>query len=409
MRMKYLYLCFQILCLTATLCLISRCINQYYLDKDSSQLEYLMFHDGEESVYPSFSICFPFWSAFHFSKVFQITKSEPKLSNFSYGTWYCYYYWGWDTEGCKEFWHNSVVDLFDIVDYENVTVDLMKHLLTLEIGLEHKGRVIWSNHKGKMKLSGAFYNIRNFTDIVQQNFTKEKVDSIRDPNIYLSYKSYNLYDTNKKCYSIDVPFIKGVLIQTLKLRIQGPLFFYGIRPSANEFSIKFHYPNQQLMSISKQTSWVSSYNFSRFYEKNIYLDDIHILQRRNKQNQPCHNENYDRYVIDKVTDLVGCKFNVFNNLKNFPLCNKSSQAKASIYEATNQIPPCRSLISVYDWYTESDKSNDNMNTSLMDLTIHYPDKIFEEIIYTKEYSFEALVGNIGGYIGKSAFLTLHAI
>ena len=37
------------------------------------------------------------------------------------------------------------------------------------------------------------------------------------------------------------------------------------------------------------------------------------------------------------------------------------------------------------------------------------DKIFEEIIYTKEYSFEALVGNIGGYIGKSAFLTFYTV
>ena len=405
--MKTFYLCFQILCLVATLTLISRCINQYYLDEDNSQLEYRKFHDGEGSIYPSFSICFPVQSAFDFGKMYNITISEPKLWKYLDTMWYCLskgYFWG----KCLELLHNFFGDLFDIVDYENVTINLMKHLLTLEIGLEHQGRVIWSNHNGKMKLSGAFNNIRIGADIVQQNFTKKKVDSIRDPNIYLSYKSYNVYDTNKKCYTVDIPFIKGIMIQSLKLRVRGSLFKKGIQPSKNQFSVRFHYPNQQLMSISKQTSWLSRYNFSRFYEKNIYLDDIHILQRRNKRSQPCHNENYDSYVIDRVTDLVGCTFHVFDNLKNFPFCNKSSQAKASIYEATNQIPPCRSLISAYDWYTESDKPDENMNTSLMDLTIHYPDKIFEEIIYTKEYSFEALVGNIGGYIGKSAFLIFHA-
>ena len=102
-----------------------------------------------------------------------------------------------------------------------------------------------------------------------RNFTKEKVDLIRAPNIYSSYKSYY-----EKCYSVDVPFIKGIQIRSLKLRIKGSIFRYGIRPTSNEFSVKFHHPNQQLRSTSAQRTWVSKYNISTFYEKIFIWDTL---------------------------------------------------------------------------------------------------------------------------------------
>ena len=249
-----------------------------------------------------------------------------------------------------------------------------------------------------MKLSGAFESVRGNGSIIQSNFTKQKVDLIRDPNIYLSYKSYYY-----KCYSVDIPLIRGIQITKLRLNFKGSVFKHGIRPSKNEFSVNFHYPNQQLKALSAQRTWVSAYNFSTFYEKHIYLGYVNILQRRNKRTQPCHDKDYDNYVIQKATKLVGCQFHVSNAMKNIPFCNTSSQISAFKYELTNKIPPCRRLISAYEWYTESDRSddNENMNTSLVDLTIHYPNDFYKELIYTQEYSFESLIGNIGGYIGKN--------
>ena len=273
----------------------------------------------------------------------------------------------------------------------------MEHLTTLEINLQHDGRVIWSNSNGRMKLSGAFTSIRTNSSIIKRNFTKEKIDLIRYPNIYLSYESYY-----EKCYSVDIPFVRGIQIRSLRLRVKGSIFRFGISPSDNDLVVKFHYPTQQLRSSSAQRTWVSKYDTSTFYEKNVYLGYINILQRRDKRTRPCHHEDYDGYVIEKVTKRIGCKFDVSNTMEDLPFCNKSSQIEAFKYEVTNQIPPCRSLISAYEWYTEFDRSNDNTNsTSLMDLIIHYPNDFYKELIYTKEYSLESLIGNIGGYIGKN--------
>ena len=393
MTLEKFNLCFQLVCFAATLCLISKCIHQYHLDKDNSQLEYQTFHDSKGSVYPSFSICLPEWQIFDYNKTYQASISEPRLSS-HLENWDCWWFWWW---GCQETWYQFLGDLFEFVDYENITVDLMEHLMTLEINLQHDGRVIWSNSNGIMELSGAFTSFRRNSSTVRRNLTKEKVDSIRDPNIYLSFKSYY-----EKCYSVDVPFIKDIQIRSLKLRIKGSIFRYGIRPTLDEFSVKFHYPNQQLRSSSAQRTWVSKYNISTFYEKNIYLGYINILQRRNKRTRPCHDKDYDSHVIEKAANLVGCKFGASNTLENLPFCNSSSQITTFQYEVKNQIPPCRSLISAYEWYTEYNRSNDNTNsTPLMDLIIHYPNDFYKELIYTKEYSLESLIGNIGGYIGKN--------
>ena len=393
MRLITFNACFQVICFVATTCLISKCIHEYHLDKDKSQLEYRKFHDGKGSIYPSFSICFPWYTLFNSTKMYQITKNEPKLSR-HVDHWYCWYFW-W---GCESEWYQLLGDLLQIVDYENVTIDFMKHLLSIEIHLKHHGRVIWSNNNGTMKLSGAFESVRRNASIIQRNFTKEKVDLIRDPNIYLSYKSYHY-----KCYSVDVPFVRGIQITKLRLKFKGSIFKHGIRPSRNEFRVNFHYPNQQSKALSAQRTWVSIYNFSTFYEKHIYLGYVNILQRRNKRAKPCHDKDYDSYVIEKATRLVGCKFHASTAIKTIPFCNTSSQIRAFNYELTNQIPPCRRLISAYEWYTETDKSdeNKNINTSLVDLTIHYPNDFYKELIYTQEYSFESLIGNIGGYIGKN--------
>ena len=393
MRLIAFNACFQVICFVATTCLISKCIHEYHLDKDNSQLEYQKFHDGKGSIHPSFSICFPWYTAFDFHKIYQISKSEPKLSQHIPG-WYCWFnFWG-----CYSEWNQLLGDLLEIVDYENVTVDFMAHLLTIEIHLKHHGRVIWSNYNGTMTLSGAFESVRRNASIIQRNFTKEKVNLIQNPNIYLSHKSYY-----RKCYSVDVPLIRGIQITKVRLKFEGSIFKHGIRPSENEFHVKFHYPHQLLKSSSAQKTWVSRYNFSTFYKKDIYLGYVNILQRRNKRTRPCHDKDYDRYVIEKATRLVGCKYHVSNTIEKIPFCNQSSQILAFKYEISNQIPPCRRLISAYEWYTESDKSNENanLNTSLVDLTIHYPNDFYKELIYTKEYSFESLIGNIGGYIGEN--------
>ena len=43
--------------MVAAVGLIGKCIHSYYLDKDVSQVEYRNFHETEEYIYPSITLC----------------------------------------------------------------------------------------------------------------------------------------------------------------------------------------------------------------------------------------------------------------------------------------------------------------------------------------------------------------
>ena len=273
------YYMFHLICFMATACLVLRCIYLYNKDDDTTQLEYRKFHDGDDSIYPSFSICFRTHSLFDKNKIMQVFKSERKRPK--HKKFFNWLYKRYFNKKCFTPSVYRMVRFFETVDYKNVTKDLMRHFISLEITLKNNGELIWSNQNGTFHLYKATETIpRNASDFreakVQSNFTKKRIDSIPRPKIYPSYNSYH-----KQCYSFDVPFIKGDPIKSIGLRINGSLFQCGIRPSKNEFSLKFHYPNQQLMSISAQGNWKSKFNFSTDYIRYINLGYIHILRRRN--------------------------------------------------------------------------------------------------------------------------------
>ena len=80
MQRESFLLLFEVLCFISTACLISKCIHQYYLDDDTSQLEYRKFHLDIGSIYPSISICFPSSSFFDYAAIHKIVMSMPKLA-----------------------------------------------------------------------------------------------------------------------------------------------------------------------------------------------------------------------------------------------------------------------------------------------------------------------------------------
>ena len=395
MQITKAYLIFQVICLITTGSLVVRCIRKYARDEDTTQVEYRKFHDGKESLYPSIAICFSTSSLFDQNVVEQAVLSKPKL--FKY--WKCLRKWSYGR--CRYVLIGLLGNLFEITDYDKVTKDLMSHLLNIKMSLQNDGKLIWSKSNGSLKLSLAYKTDMNNASIIHQNFTKEKIDTIPIPKIYPSYKSYF-----KKCYSLDLPFIEDVQIKKLELSFKGSIFRYGIRPHKNEFRVWFHYPNQQLMSMSAQNTWISKYRTSTHYQRDIYLGYINILQRRNKRRYPCHTQNHDQQVIKRATKLLECKYHDFDTANATRFCQKWSQVKAFKYELSKNIknPPCRSLVSAYDWYKEDDLSKGYKGEPKINLIFHYPDHFYKEIIYNKEYSFESLVGNIGGYIGNVNFL-----
>ena len=236
-----------------TIFLVMRCIHEYRLDKDISQVEYRSFHSMDGFIYPSFSICFhqPF-----------LEDKIDHLGGKEFG-WIHYL-----SFLAGDYWDEALLK----IDCDDVTADLAKHFLEIAVELEKDQQLFWKISDNSFQLTKAHR---------LKNTTKEKIASIKPPKFYVSYRSFW-----KKCFAIDMPFIKNEPIVSFRVEINGSIFKHGIRPNKNEFSVAFHYPNQNLNSFSAQTAWESKYNESLFYEMYISVAYLEVLNRRNKPSMP---------------------------------------------------------------------------------------------------------------------------
>ena len=95
-------------CAIATIALISNCFYNFWLDKDTSQITFKTYHKGQDSIYPSISLCFD-WPFL-----------KDRLVSFGDGinaTAYSKFLSG-------EFWDDRFLE----VDYDNVTINLESKL-----------------------------------------------------------------------------------------------------------------------------------------------------------------------------------------------------------------------------------------------------------------------------------------
>ena len=71
-------------------------------------------------------------------------------------------------------------------------------------------------------------------------------------------------------------------------------------------------------------------------------------------------------------------------------------------------PPCESIQGLYEWHGEGDKAairkfchryGNNCENSDLIVEIIFTNEFYKEIVYSKKYTFETLIGNTGGYVG----------
>ena len=134
------------------------------------------------------------------------------------------------------------------------------------------------------------------------------------------------------------------------------------------------------------------------------------MKRRNKPSRPCIEGPYDEKIIQNTIEKVGCAPAYLKANNSTRQCIETDYL-AFIDELMEKDhpPPCDAIESINEWHKRSkiricnDKNDTDCarskNTVLF-INIHFMDDIFKEIVYTKVYSVESLIANIGGYIGK---------
>ena len=392
---------FHLICLCIAFGLAGRCIQQYMLDDDVTQVEYTEFHDTPKSIYPSVTYCIK-WPI------------HP-----TWGKWGVI----WEQYGDKD--KNAIrkayVDYVDgkdfnetyaNIDYDEVTTKLEKYLISIVAELEENRFLQWGFVNGTLALLKAYTEFKDESNNnIRTEFTVDEMNKLKLPKFSIVYRA-----GDKKCYSFDPPLLEKDKIYHLRFDI-NPEMLPGytkekpIQPMVHQkkqhFSLLFHYPYQNLKALSNDEGFISNIASSKRYARKYFLTYIEILRRRSKPNSLCISDKYDEKIIQDAATSVGCKTPVIK-IEN----NKTKICKSREKYATFQMTlfkkehdsPCESIRSISLLQAEEDQSDwiesPQQYKGRLVLEIYFQDTFYKEIIYVKAYTIESLIGNTGGYIGR---------
>ena len=408
---------FHAVCLSATLVLFGTCIHKSLLDEDDTLVEYRKFHSTKGTIYPSISFCLhDSYHLLHGSKVWGIfldknhsiiTPETTSLRND-----YLRFLNG-------DLWNAWLYD----VDYDAMSGYLERYFIELRIELKSDEQIVYEMVNGSFELKEAYKK----TEVTKgvHNRSMFEMDDIKNPGLYISKR-----ETYQKCFSFDTPFIPGKQVQKVTLHLNGTFFQNfpkrigkGIIPGKKQFSIHYHYPHQTINSFSTLGGWRTNNDASTAvddYLRQFYVGSMEVVRRRNKPTAPCIDEKYDEKILVTAMKSVGCRHSVIMSNDSYPICNtkKSFMEFEDIWKRKEHHPPCDSIQGLYEWHGEGDsrdiskfclktrncarREEERRQKGELNLIIQiiFTNEFYKEIVYSKQYTLETLIGNTGGYIGK---------
>ena len=354
--MKAITTSVHVACIFTTMVMLIRCLCIYLEDADVSVVQDKKFEE-DGFPYPSFSFCFfdPF-----------IEKELEKVG--TNVTLYKAFLAGYH-------WDKMMLD----IDFESVTKDLKDFIVGYNIIHLHNG-----HNTGE-----------------EEYYTASEPLPSRMKAPYLSFVSVVL-GSIVKCYTFDLPFLVS------KIVIKREIFPNRIRPTDLGFAVTVHYPNQLLSSLDTfRTEWpADKENGTKFTKMSFKIHTFEVTKRRNTKKNKCNTDyEMDDFIIAKtVLEDIKCKphYPFWNS--SYPFCASKEKVAViptgvALFGLRDALPkPCSSVTHVLydyqDFHHPADLSEDHFTLE----AILRGDK-FKLIELKKEYSFEALIGNGGGYIG----------
>ena len=355
------------------------CAHKFYLNKDSSVVEFHNFNGNEDNIYPTLSLCFNGGGMFN-QKLLKKVHLPVEILNTSIkkAKYYEQFLLG-----------NLSTRAYLNISYNNVTPDMTRIL-------------------ENMKLFSA--------------------DETGDFDIYHYWQGgahFPFYESLKsptdKCFSMDidsetVPSLNEHHLSKIKFTIFN--FLNGVFDENNRgwlhLDIYLAYPNQLMRSYPIfKTEQLQSRNYSSTVK--VMLHATEVIQRRNKYNAICE-ENWaddDNQIVQKLIEKVGCRHEFWKSHVNAPIC----KSKKKFLELTvprlmttessflNNYPrPCREIqniistteVSIMD---ESQIKNWNVPVPFINFEFHFKTSTFKVIRSVRAFDGQSLIGNLGGYLG----------
>ena len=371
---------------TSTIC-------QYYANLDETFIRMKRYNDDPlEDKYPTFSICFKgtefIW--YHDYNIFQ-----------AYGLNAAQFELMLKGENAIRYERNN-----ELRSYKKVLV-----------GSNNGSYEDFDNFH--IRLSDILSEARFVTDRPSSNTYKSFRTGQNDSNHMPLQYSYQSADTI--CFTRNSNDSKDLVRLDDLITFRGSILGHELF-NETEIQIFIHYPDQLISSFSKPKytasfsyflSTLKGNNESNFNVLEFKISQCKILRKRHDANVPCNKDitNHDKYLQMEYIRNLGCipiywKYLLISNESSLPQLDEctSTEKLKKAYQDLKDVSniqgvndnPCDEMLLL-----AIDSINDNPNPQPNDFSIkfHYTEKIYEEILYDKKYTFENFCNTLGGFWG----------
>ena len=350
-------LTFKAICSIAAGFMIGFWIFKYHENEDVSAVEYVSYETQTDLAYPVLSVCT--FTPFIYQNLFW--NSSAHVSANEYNRY---------IHGLSAFREEYKGIIFD-----NVTLNLLEHVQEVVI----KTR----NEKDVRKLS--------CNDVKNCSYIKFKI------NYEGTKGGYAI-----RCVGFEVHQERLGAIDLLKVIFKPNLIDMLTKAGKGRFGptvLVLNYPGQIMKSMrTSQQIWKNPHEPSRLLL--IKVRAMEVLRRRSKTKEPCLADwaHYDDMVLKKHESKLTCSPPYRKSGK--PSCTTRRELEDSVYEMEDMTrnykqEPCKEMSSIVFKAEKYAYASHNESLQLM---FKHPlkAKVIKQI---KSVDFQALIGNIGGYIG----------
>ena len=191
-------------------------------------------------------------------------------------------------------------------------------------------------------------------------------------------------------------------IDELYFRFNTSIYPNGIRPSSKLSTvIGVHLPNQfSLVGNSLKYTW-PNWDEIGTYTMIFSLQQIDIIKRRNKRNDPCISDdfNFDQMIWDSHLDIVGCKPPYHSTNKKLEVCNSAEKINGAYIDLIKREKPMKACTSASTLaFSYNEQIHNSMKSDWFGVGLEYPNQ-YKEIKMVQAIDIQTVIGNAGGYIG----------
>ena len=370
---RYFKMLWSMCCVIATIFTVAMQISNYLNGHDATVVEYKKFNNEEIDVYPSIGICF------------SLALDEEKLKSYGLNRTIYSEFLSGNLNRTK----NTNVEELLKLDYDEISIDLEDIIIRYAVITN-----IWEQI--------ILYDALNVTNKI----TLESAPGFKEHSMFAI-----------KCFSIDIPFIKGEKLIKAFIEINSTIFPSGIRPAnANDplredmFIVAPHYPKQfyRKLNVGQQNWPIRTQNSSKRYNMEFNVRNVEIQEHRNKYQEPCSEglSDFDDEITNWIMNKIGCKPPYWKYLKSaLPPCSTFLQLQntghlvlAAVFGALEMAQyngeyPCRSLEKIQYDVHDIDFPNEK-DDSKISLVFNFKEFTYKEVKSVRSMDLQALIGTL---------------